>query len=544
MKIIVAIYLWNLLFQFSDAFVQKTKIHISTKLKTPFPFSFFKNTTSIQNSHKSHKTKHVTNPSYTQPPITLIDEKKQRYFTEEDYNFQLKWYVIAESNQIHTNTLYEAKVWNKSYVYWKNENQYYAIQNYCNHRGALLSDGILCSKTNCVQCPYHGLEFNGNGILQKIPGQTLPPMSNYWNQAKFPIVEKEGWIYLNLIPEDIYSTEYLTTKELKETIFQESDISMSPLSRIFCNIPSIPVYSRIVSENLLDILHITYVHSFGNKKSPVPLNEPNIYTLRSYTEYGLKITPIEQNISSLPIPIPITKIHKPPRINKQTRSINAKIRAILFRNYFYGLLKCISTNTQKIISTPISLPSKPINETEHNLVSTTKQIIPIKNQQYGMRYLFETNSESLIRKVFHFNHIIIETEFLLPHYTISRVRFGNYYKTVVSFALPVSNTETHLFIKLYRNYWIKDSIPFFPFPFSFFSVLIGMITEKMAYSLILWMLKETFKEDAAILKSLTREQPGKYNLKYDKFPFFYRNLYKKYVHSEPLEHFPPFSPSK
>lgn len=542
MKILVAIYLWNILFQFSGAFVQNTKIHVSTKFKTPFPSSFFKkkNTTSI---HKSHKIKHITNPSYTHPPVSLIDEKKQPLFTEEDYNFQLKWYVISESNQIHTNTLYEAKVWNKTYVYWKNENQYYAIQNHCNHRGALLSDGILCSKTNCVQCPYHGLEFNGNGILKKIPGQTLPPMSNYWNQAKFPIVEKEGWIYLNLIPEDIYSTGHLSTRELKETIFQEPDNSMSPLSRIFCNIPSIPVYSRIVSENLLDILHITYVHSFGNKKSPVPLNEPNIYTLRSYTEDGLKIAPIEQNVSSLPIPISIP-ITRPLRINKQTRSINAKIRAILFRNYFYVLLNCISTNTHNLISNPPSFPIKSINETEHNLVPKPKRMIPIKNQQYGMRYLFETNTESMIRKVFHFNHIIIETEFLLPHYTISRVRFGKYYKTVVSFALPVSSTETHLFIKLYRNYWTKNSIPFFPFPFSFFSLMIGTLIEKIADYLMLCMLKETFKEDAAILESLTRENPGKYNLKYDKFSFFYRNLYKKYIHSEPLDHSPPFSPSK
>lgn len=535
MKILVSIYLWNLFFHFSGAFVQNSKIHVSTKFKTPFPSSFLKNK-NITSIYNPHKTKHATtNPSYTQPPISLIDEQKQRIFTEEDYNFQLKWYVIAESKQIHSNTLYEAKVWNKTYVYWKNENQYYAIQNRCNHRGALLSDGILCPRTNCVQCPYHGLEFNGHGILQKIPGQKLPPMSNYWNQAKFPIVEKEGWIYLNLISEDIYATEHLTTEELKETIFQEPDISMTPLSRIFCNIPSIPVYSRIVSENLLDILHITYVHSFGNKQSPVPLNEPEIYLLRSHTEDGLQILPMEQNVSSLPIP-------RPPRTNKNTRSINAKIRAILFRNYVYVLLNCISTNTQKIISNPPLLPSKSINETEDNPEPmTTKRMIPIKNQQYGMRYLFETNSESMIRKIFHFNHIVIETEFLLPHYTISRVRFGNYYKTVVSFALPVSNTETHLFIKLYRNYWIKDSIPLFPFPFSFISIFFGVIFEKIADSLILWTLKETFKEDAAILNKLTPEQPGKYNLKYDKFPFFYRNLYKKYVHCKTLDNSPPFS---
>ena len=137
----------------------------------------------------------------------------------------------------------------------------------------------------------------------------------------------------------------------------------------------------------------------------------------------------------------------------------------------------------------------------------------------------------MIRNIFQVNHILIETEFVLPHYTISRVRFGRYYKTVVSFALPVTETETHLFIKLYRNYWTQETIPSFPFPFSFFSVVIGLLLERMADYVMLWMLKKTFQEDAQILATLSDDGvQGSYHLKYDKFPFFYRNLYKKHVH--------------
>jgi hypothetical protein len=133
--------------------------------------------------------------------------------------------------------------------------------------------------------------------------------------------------------------------------------------------------------------------------------------------------------------------------------------------------------------------------------------------------------------VFQVNHILIETEFLLPHYTISRVRFGRYYKTVVSFARPVSETETHLFIKLYRNYWTQETIPPFPFPFSFFSTVVGLLFERMADYATVWMLKQTFQEDAYILATLSEDGvQGSYHLKYDKFPFFYRNLYKKHVH--------------
>jgi hypothetical protein len=148
--------------------------------------------------------------------------------------------------------------------------------------------------------------------------------------------------------------------------------------------------------------------------------------------------------------------------------------------------------------------------------------------------MFETNPNSVIRKLFQYHHIIIETEFLLPHLTVSRVRFGPFFKTVVAFTLPVTDKETKLFIKLYRNYWLKESVPSFVFPFSAVSYLAGTLLESMADSLMIWMLKETFKEDASILENLTNEeeQQGKYHLKYDKFPYLYRNLYKKYIHSK------------
>ena len=494
----------------------------------------------------------ITYKTNLQPPSLLSSEKKTPPFTEEDFQFQLQWYVIAETKNLRPNTPYEAKIWGKTYVYWKDrQNQYYAIQNICNHRGAVLSKGTINQETNCIQCPYHGLEFDGKGTLKKIPGQTLgsKPMPNFWNQPHYPILEKEGWLYLNIVPEDVYNTEKISKKSLEQTLYIEPESSMFPSSRVFCNIPSIPTYARIVSENLLDILHITYVHSFGNRESPTPLNEPLPYTLRAYNTEGIltsfshlenqsinRITTTTTDVSEFS-PFSITKQH---RKNKQQRSISNKARAILFRNHVYSLLNPITTITKRFFT-----PEKQnITETKYVLQSTN-ETIPSKNQHYGIRYLFETNQNSVIRKVFHYHHIIIETEFLLPHLTVSRVRFGPFYKTVVSFTLPVSEKETHLFIKLYRNYWVKESVPTFPFPFSLFSYLLGTVVESLSDSLTLWMLKETFKEDAGILERLSNdvEQQGKYNLKYDKFPYLYRNLYKKYIHTKESPTTPPFPPS-
>ena len=464
--------------------------------------------------------------AYRSPPSILISERKTQHFTEADFHFQLQWYVIAETSQIHSDTLYEAKIWGKTYVYWKHENQYYAIQNRCNHRGAFLSGGVLHPATNCVQCPYHGMEFDGDGILRNIPGQNIPPFSPpVWNQAKFPILEKEGWIYLNILPSPISETPDDDNHNHREMIFEELEASIPTARRVFYNIPSIPTYARIVSENLLDILHITYVHTFGNKESPVPLNEPEIYKMRDIDPPSIPLKyPYPPSQPSPPPPAtPKPKSRTPPR-----RTISARIRAILFRNYLFAFLNGIYPYNS-------SSPSPSPSPSQINPLPPSKEPEPMKtpakNQHYGIRYLFETNTQSMIRNIFQVNHILIETEFVLPHYTISRVRFGRYYKTVVSFALPVTETETHLFIKLYRNYWTRETIPSFPFPFSFFSVVIGLLLERMADYAMVWMLEQTFQEDAQILATLSDDGvQGSYHLKYDKFPFFYRNLYKKHVH--------------
>jgi phenylpropionate dioxygenase-like ring-hydroxylating dioxygenase large terminal subunit len=512
------------------------------------------------NKRKPHNTVVINNPIIPQPP-SLISEKRNHPLTEEDFQFQLQWYVISESKIIRPNTPYEAKIWGKTYVYWKDQkNNYYAIQNICNHRGAFLSKGTIDTETNCIQCPYHGVEFDGNGMLKKIPGQKIPAsIPSFWNQAKYPILEKEGWIYLNIVPEDVYSTENISTEELAQTLYSEPEASIQSSSRVFHNIPSIPTYARIVSENLLDILHITYVHSFGNKDSPIPLNEPLPYTLRSYNKNGWIISnPVTEENQTLLSTTVIPTISTTPssqmipsktKESKPQKRINIRLLGYLIRNQIYAILNPITTITMNILSNKEDKQNQTETGTKNQktkpIIPTFNYTIPSKNQHYGIRYLFETNPNSLIRNVFQYHHIIIETEFLLPHLTVSRVRFGPFYKTVVSFTLPVTEKETHLFIKLYRNYWLKDSIPSFPFPFSILSYLTGTILESFADSLMLWMLKETFKEDAGVLERLTNdlEQQGRYNLKYDKFPYLYRNLYKKHIHSKESIYYPPFSPS-
>lgn len=166
-----------------------------------------------------------------------------------------KWYVIAESDKIKSNIPYLIKILNQDIVIWKNNNSLSALNNYCIHRGAPLSNGYISN--NSIICPYHNIGFNNKGKISSMPGNYNSKLPNIC-QKKYFIIEKHNWVYLlfnmsldeenNLIMEEEYYKKYKCqyfTKTIKQNY-------------------------QFVCENLLDILHISYVHSFGNKNNPLP----------------------------------------------------------------------------------------------------------------------------------------------------------------------------------------------------------------------------------------------------------------------------------
>lgn len=196
-------------------------------------------------------------------------EIKDINFDHQD-NYNLNWYVIGEKSNFLENKLYKIKVWNKNYLVWKKNNFFYAMDDHCSHRGASLSLGHL-SKSNCIICPYHGYEFTSNGILEKIPGLNFTN-TNIHNQNTYNIIEQDGWIYLNIINNSKFHTI---------DIFREPEAFSSNFSKILFNV-NFHAFSRIISENSLDIMHIGFVHTFGNKENPSPKKEIPPYKLNDY----------------------------------------------------------------------------------------------------------------------------------------------------------------------------------------------------------------------------------------------------------------------
>ena len=341
------------------------------------------------------------------PPLTksIIDYPKLTHetLTEQD-KYDLQWYVIGTPCDFSVDKPKKITVWNKNYVVWRNEaGQYVGLDDVCSHKGASLAGGHI--NNGSVVCPYHGYEFDENGQLEKVPGICFQP-SPVQNLAKFDVVEKHGWVYLNT-----FSDLVTDKKSIKETIFVEEEVLRND-SAVFLDM-DFNCYSRILSENSLDVMHIGFVHTFGNKKNPAPI-----------------------------------EIH-PPRL-----------------------------------------------EAPHHFKTS---------------YMYEAGENSMARKIFNVKDLIIENEFILPHTTIARVIFGDLVSTVVTFALPISENKSKLFVKTYRNFWQNP------------------LGDKISQDLM-W---QTMLQDKAIVENISPLlEDGKFNMRFDKLQNTYKMLYKKFVHTK------------
>jgi phenylpropionate dioxygenase-like ring-hydroxylating dioxygenase large terminal subunit len=336
----------------------------------------------------------------------IIDYPKLDYhsLTPND-NFDLQWYVIGTKSDFSVNKPTKATIWGKNYAVWKTpENQYIALDDVCSHKSASLSKGKICN--NNIVCPYHGYEFNSDGTLVKVPGICFKH-SPIFDISKYQVVEKNGWVYLNTYMNE--NMKETMNQTFQENIFVEEEVVRND-SVVFLQM-DFNCYSRILSENSLDVMHIGFVHSFGNSKNP---------------------RPIEQH---------------PPKL--------------------------------------------------------------VGPNHYKTTYLYESGEQSMARKVFGAKELLIENEFILPHTTVARVKFGEYISTVITFALPITENKSRLFVKTYRNFW-KNNIG-------------DMLTENMMYN--------TMLQDRVIVENIDqRFIDGNFNMKFDKLQNTYKTFYKRFIH--------------
>ena len=362
------------------------------------------------------------------PATSLLNFPKLSYheLTEQD-KYDLQWYVIGKPGDFIKNKPYKKRIWNKNYVVWRNDDgEYRALDDVCTHKSASLSGGKIINDT--VMCPYHGYEFNCNGTLTKVPGICFQP-SPIYDVGKYNIVEHDEWVYINTYQGNMSYT-ITTQNEMNVTIVYPAEIETglyiadtgysgniigSPEEN--CSMVHLEMdyncYSRVLSENSLDVMHIAYVHTFGNARRPDPSKE------------------------------------FPPKM--------------------------------------------------------------IGKNHYKTTYIYEAGEDSMARKAFGVKDLIVENEFILPHTTIARVKFGDFVSTVKTFALPIGENKSKLFVKTYRNFWENK--------------FGDVITRNTMYN--------TMLQDKVVVENIdSRFMDGKFNMRFDKLQNTYKSFYKRFIEGD------------
>ncbi|MGI9329456.1 MAG: Rieske 2Fe-2S domain-containing protein [Gammaproteobacteria bacterium] len=113
------------------------------------------------------------------------------------------WYAVEWSEKL-TDTPVKARMLGHDFVVFRDSaGAAQCLSDTCVHRGGSLSGGKLVG--DCVQCPYHGWQFDGTGVCQRIPslgsGAKLPARAKvdaYPTQEKYGIV----FAFLGDLPEE------------------------------------------------------------------------------------------------------------------------------------------------------------------------------------------------------------------------------------------------------------------------------------------------------------------------------------------------------
>ena len=161
-----------------------------------------------------------------------------------------QWYAILPSKAVKKEQVVGVKRLDLDLALFRNEKgELGCVVDQCTHRGAALSLGKV--KGDCVQCPFHGLEFDTQGKCNVIPanGRASTQDLSRYNVRTYPVRENHDIIYI------WYGEPEKTTDEVP---FFYEDIDTSYVySELEDHWNS--HYSRCI-ENQLDVVHLPFVH--------------------------------------------------------------------------------------------------------------------------------------------------------------------------------------------------------------------------------------------------------------------------------------------
>lgn len=148
-------------------------------------------------------------------------------------------------------------------IWWQaTTQQWHVMRDLCSHRLAPLSEGRIVE--GCLECPYHGWQFDGTGACTKIPFQAEGGTAHQSPRAKvqaYPSCVKQGLLFVYAgKPENADSKPIPIVPPLEQ---HQDEWVMADVFR------DIPYDATTLLENVLDTSHVAFTHHprVGNRKN-------------------------------------------------------------------------------------------------------------------------------------------------------------------------------------------------------------------------------------------------------------------------------------
>jgi phenylpropionate dioxygenase-like ring-hydroxylating dioxygenase large terminal subunit len=160
-----------------------------------------------------------------------------------------QWYAVLESREVKPGKPVGVTRMGEKMVFWRDRaGRVVAMSDLCPHRGVALSAGKL--KGDCIQCPFHGFEFDPSGRCVLIPANgRAAPVPKAMQVRSYPTYEAHDFIFIywGEAHGDIGAPQW----------FDDIDDSFSYATMVD---PWNTHYSRAI-ENQLDMPHVPFVHA-------------------------------------------------------------------------------------------------------------------------------------------------------------------------------------------------------------------------------------------------------------------------------------------
>jgi vanillate O-demethylase monooxygenase subunit len=162
------------------------------------------------------------------------------------------WYVAGFTDELPPGQLLARTLLDEPLVFFRQPDGHaVALHDRCPHRFAPLSAGTLCDGGAAVQCPYHGLRFDGTGACVHNPHGTgaIPKAATV---KRWTVAERDRLLWL-------WAGDAAAADE--SLIPDFSAVTRSPAdATIRGYLPTACDY-RLLADNIMDLTHADFLHA-------------------------------------------------------------------------------------------------------------------------------------------------------------------------------------------------------------------------------------------------------------------------------------------